>query len=846
MSNQPLASPDSPCLSIWPFIGRISLYVLNYKSNYRGFTRSERAIDEDWLKMKESIVADVIELVDEDEFAYPDREVIVTPCSDLISRHSYLELCGKLTAAVEQDSPAAPDLIDLNEAVAILEAQRRIGRVRSFPRHVSIAITDVCNARCTFCNYTPERVSMQTVSPESLARADWLRFSRTLALTAGLGDSFAHPQIDEILNLLREKYPYLQLRFITNASLLRESNIQTLVGYAEGINISLNAARKETYEQTMAPLKWDKTIANLRTLRDAKRASNTKKPRLIASYVLHASNIDELPELPALLADLDIPIARINFMVPPAQNSSRTLMTERDSIHRVPDLAGRRLREFQDACLEHGIVLDRPLAKFVSSENDAEAAGIASAPTSATQNSWAMSGGPAGRKRPFADLISKSVGRDVASSDVSSEFVKLAAQNKPIVCNKPWELLSIDLMRRTHVCCSFFTHLPQFEWVGAKEFHNGMWNHAFMQFMREGMGTEAEIPFCTFCKAKNKRDPIHADERKVVADQSLSLYQSVLAKSDGIVKKGRIDRLSISGGARKMLPVSVSDWIVNHQRTRVGKLGKKFSVKVLNAFGIGDVRDTMLNKQKDQLRRFIRSRGLRGLKNVATVGAPKTWLPFLAEINGHLQILVDEEADVGVISTMMRRCELDNYNVDVIKKIIPFPADDGTLDAIVVGAGTIEVCEREALFVEFRRAMSERGFVSVNGYSSIGALTQRVLRSSGSTRGGERDKIVEILRRGPNWGGSGNFGMMAQIDVLPGRSGLMIDKVERPAANRIGGAKAAPHAELSNISALASRLEDDGWVETAVRDNTLVHGLELNLVFRLIEGVEIKSRVLSH
>ncbi len=105
-----------------------------------------------------------------------------------LRQRSIDELAAELSYAVRWNAPPSSYLIAVNEALAQSEAKANIARVRSFPIRVQIAITDICNARCTFCSYTPERVSSQPVSLEQLKRCDWLKFSRVLSLTAGLGD----------------------------------------------------------------------------------------------------------------------------------------------------------------------------------------------------------------------------------------------------------------------------------------------------------------------------------------------------------------------------------------------------------------------------------------------------------------------------------------------------------------------------------------------------------------------------------------------------------------------------------------------------------------------------------
>jgi MoaA/NifB/PqqE/SkfB family radical SAM enzyme len=100
-----------------------------------------------------------------------------------------------MAAAVEEDYPPSHELIMANEQLAAWEAVLGVDRVSSFPVTVSVALTEVCNARCSFCAYVPERVAKEHVTLAEVQRADWLKFCKTFTPNGGgLGEPFAHPE----------------------------------------------------------------------------------------------------------------------------------------------------------------------------------------------------------------------------------------------------------------------------------------------------------------------------------------------------------------------------------------------------------------------------------------------------------------------------------------------------------------------------------------------------------------------------------------------------------------------------------------------------------------------------
>jgi hypothetical protein len=267
--------------------------------------------------------------------------------------------------AVREGAPASRELILANEQLAAWEAHLGIGRVASFPVTISVNLTEVCNARCSFCAYTPERVAAGRIKLEQIARADWLKFCKTFTPNGGgLGEPFAHSEIVEILEAIRKMAPYIKISIISNGSLLHDKAIAAITGFVDCLKISISAAKQETYERTMSPLKWDRTLSNLRRLRDEKQRRNTALPMLRAGYVLHTENVDELPQFPALIHALGFSELYVNVMNPPLPIASRQLMTRAQSVFNVPDVAAVRVAEMEAECARLGLRLIKRLPNF--------------------------------------------------------------------------------------------------------------------------------------------------------------------------------------------------------------------------------------------------------------------------------------------------------------------------------------------------------------------------------------------------------------------------------------------------------------------------------------------------
>lgn len=260
--------------------------------------------------------------------------------------------------AIETDAPASRDLIIANKRLAVWEGYLGVGNVLSFPRELFMAITDVCNARCLFCSYAPETSTGRLIKLSDIQKiGSWLKFVEIFRPNSALGEPLAHPQILAILEEVRKQAPFISMGITTNGALLNDDIIAAVVGHMRLMVVSLNAARKETYEKEMSPLKWEKTIGNLRRLHEHKIKLQTNRPKMIASFVVHAQNLDELAEMPAVLESVGFEGMRVNIMMVPKPIESRKLYTQADSIYHDPDKANRIFAKTREECDKRNIVL---------------------------------------------------------------------------------------------------------------------------------------------------------------------------------------------------------------------------------------------------------------------------------------------------------------------------------------------------------------------------------------------------------------------------------------------------------------------------------------------------------
>lgn len=188
--------------------------------------------------------------------------------------------------------------IRLNE----LEMREGRERLRSFPWHVQLNLTSRCNASCTFCAVRPARKIRDDISLEDVRRMDWLRHVTTFAVWGNIGESLAHPEFAPIVRHLRTAFPHLKLELGTNGILLNEEICRLLADGFSRVNVSINAATRETWERILRARGFDHVCAMCARLAELRPSRNA--PRLTFSMVMSRENIHEAAAFVKLAHDL--------------------------------------------------------------------------------------------------------------------------------------------------------------------------------------------------------------------------------------------------------------------------------------------------------------------------------------------------------------------------------------------------------------------------------------------------------------------------------------------------------------------------------------------------------------
>lgn len=177
------------------------------------------------------------------------------------------------------------------------------------PRPFSVAqieVTSRCNMNCTFC-------ALRSLGPAWInGDLDTQLFRNHIApyldlfelvYLQGWGEPLLHPDFWEMASLAKAKG--CRTGFTTNGAHLGEHETEQI--FDTGINllsVSFAGARIETHTGMRTRSDWNRLLANISNLSEQKRRLGLDSPWLEIHFLMTRNNLEELPELVRLAANL--------------------------------------------------------------------------------------------------------------------------------------------------------------------------------------------------------------------------------------------------------------------------------------------------------------------------------------------------------------------------------------------------------------------------------------------------------------------------------------------------------------------------------------------------------------
>jgi radical SAM protein with 4Fe4S-binding SPASM domain len=217
------------------------------------------------------------------------------------------------------------------------------------PRELQVEVTGACNLRCRMClvRYAPAvgRRDGALDLEQFLALLDELPALTKLTLQ-GLGEPLLSPHLLEMVEAARARE--IAVGFNSNGVLLDRATAERLVAAGlSWLHVSLDGATAPTYADVRHgtdlrphPRQFDRVVANLRGLLEARARAGRAEPSVLLVFVAMRRNLGELEALVGLAGELGVDERWV-------QNLSQTVAERASAIGlrlRLPRLTERPLR----------------------------------------------------------------------------------------------------------------------------------------------------------------------------------------------------------------------------------------------------------------------------------------------------------------------------------------------------------------------------------------------------------------------------------------------------------------------------------------------------------------------
>ncbi len=231
-----------------------------------------------------------------------------------------------------------------NLELSALDVREKGAVCRALPVKVTLNNTHKCNLTCPLCfkQFEPGANMSYPDMPIEVFRAvaeDLFPAADEVALSVS-GEPLAAGPIEEELEL-GGRYG-VNYRITTNGVFLAVDRIRRAVlENVAYLHVSMDAARKETFERVREGARWERVLGGIRALLE-ERARLGRGPEVWLNFVMMRENIEELPDWVSLGAELGVDALYAEHVVVPAAFSIQSLVRHRRLGARMMEEARRR------------------------------------------------------------------------------------------------------------------------------------------------------------------------------------------------------------------------------------------------------------------------------------------------------------------------------------------------------------------------------------------------------------------------------------------------------------------------------------------------------------------------
>lgn len=241
-----------------------------------------------------------------------------------------------------------------------------------YPLAIHLEVTRKCNLKCYMCRENREEslkeIGMIDLDPRIVHKIiPFMQKADNLALF-GWGEPLCHPNFKEFIEIvgelkernrlnLKDNEPYTKpfTNFATNGYLMHEDLIHCIIKSGiDEIIFSIDSPNEDSYNFIRKGSEFKQVIANLRAVQELKTKYGVPHPAITIEFVAMRRNIEELPDMVRLAADLDVKRIIVTSIV------VATKGLEQESLYYHQELANKIFDEVENIAKENEITVVLP------------------------------------------------------------------------------------------------------------------------------------------------------------------------------------------------------------------------------------------------------------------------------------------------------------------------------------------------------------------------------------------------------------------------------------------------------------------------------------------------------
>lgn len=191
-----------------------------------------------------------------------------------------------------------------NSNLNLKEIDKKATVLKSYPRRLVLELTNACNLNCVMCGRNAADFKLTSFDMDIFHSLEPLMDTIEEVTLMGWGEPTIHPHFNEMLEIINKhsarKY------FCTNGMNLKNIKKAIFDYKVDVFAVSLDGATDETNSRIRRGSKIEQIAADLKDIVAEKKRRGANYPYINFVFCAMKSNIDELPELVKLAAEIGL------------------------------------------------------------------------------------------------------------------------------------------------------------------------------------------------------------------------------------------------------------------------------------------------------------------------------------------------------------------------------------------------------------------------------------------------------------------------------------------------------------------------------------------------------------